>query len=95
MVSRETIRMQLVDAGMRRRRPLKSLTLTIHHKHCWLDFCRPRQTGVLPTRRVIFIDESKFNLNAGAKAHAWGGSQVSGLIQYLLLSGIQLLHKVL
>ena len=44
--------------------PLRSLILTMHHKHCRLDFCRPRQVGVFPTGHVIFSDESKFNFSA-------------------------------
>ena len=25
----------------------------MNHKHCWLNFCRPRQAAVLPTRRDL------------------------------------------
>ena len=82
VVSRETIRMRLVDTGIRSRHPLRSLTLTMHHKHCWLDFSLSRQAGVLPTRHVIFIDESKFNLSAadhcacvGRQSGQWSDSE--------------------
>ena len=50
MVSREIIRMRLEDADIRILRLLRSLTLTRHHKHYWLEFCRIRQTGMLPTK---------------------------------------------
>ncbi|GFX43360.1 transposable element Tcb1 transposase [Trichonephila clavipes] len=63
--SRETIRRQLTEVGLRSRRPLRRLPLTPHHRQCRLDFCRPRATwSVTDWRRVIFSDESRFSLSA-------------------------------
>ncbi|GFX46101.1 transposable element Tcb1 transposase [Trichonephila clavipes] len=64
--SRETIRRRLTEVGLRsRRRPLRRLPLTPHHRQCRLDFCRPRATwSVTDWRRVIFSDESRFSLSA-------------------------------
>lgn len=65
VVSRETIRRRLADAGIRSRRPLRRLPLTPHHRQCRLDFCRPRASwSVTDWRRVIFSDESRFSLSA-------------------------------
>ncbi|GBN25117.1 hypothetical protein AVEN_228894-1 [Araneus ventricosus] len=65
MVSRETIRRRLADAGISSRRPLRRLPLTPHHRQCRLYFCRPRaRWSVTDWRRVIFSDESRFSLNA-------------------------------
>ncbi|GFU84435.1 transposable element Tc1 transposase [Trichonephila clavipes] len=63
--SRETIRRRLTEVGLRSRRPLRRLPLTLHHRQCRLDFCRPRATwSVTDWRRVIFSDESRFSLSA-------------------------------
>ena len=67
----------------------------MHHKQRWLDFIQSRQAEVLPTRHIIFRDESSFNLSADDHCIRVGSSQVRGLIQHFFLSGIQLLHKVL
>ena len=42
VVSRETIRRRLADAGLRIRRPLRRLPLTPYHRQYQLDFCRSR-----------------------------------------------------
>ncbi|GFX64106.1 transposable element Tcb2 transposase [Trichonephila clavipes] len=63
--SRETIRRRLTEVGLRSRRPLRRLPLTLHHRQCRLDFCRPRATwSVTDWRRVIFSDESRCSLSA-------------------------------
>ena len=64
VISRETIRMKLADAGIRSWCPLRSLLLTMHHKQCWMDFCRSRQAEALPTGHMIFRDESRFYFSA-------------------------------
>lgn len=65
VVTRETIRQRLADAGLRSRRPLRRLPLTPHHRQCRLDFCRTRANwSVTDWRRVIFSDESRFSLSA-------------------------------
>ena len=62
--------------ALRSRRPLRNLPLTMHHKHCWLDFRRPRQPEVLPMGHVIFRDESRLNLSADDHCTCVGRSVV-------------------
>ncbi|GFU97237.1 hypothetical protein TNCV_4540721 [Trichonephila clavipes] len=53
----------LTEDGLRSRRPLIRLPLTLHHRQCRLDFADLGQSLECDRlRRVIFSDESRFSL---------------------------------
>ena len=54
VVSRKTILIRLIDAGISSQCPLRSLPLTPHHTQCWLDFCSPQASCSLTNCRCDF-----------------------------------------
>ncbi|GFT55837.1 transposable element Tc1 transposase [Trichonephila clavipes] len=58
-ISTRTIFRQLVENGLRSRRPLRTLALTPQRRPARLEWCRARATWMTEWRNAMFSDESR------------------------------------
>ncbi|GFT20973.1 transposable element Tc1 transposase [Trichonephila clavipes] len=77
----QTISRHLAEANLKSKHPFRALPLTPEHRRLRLQWCQARSMrNVTDWQKVVFSDESRFDLGTDNNRVWYGGALVSGTI---------------